>query len=55
MAEKDIMSDLNFKQRICFVCWGMRRRMKYFDLLHEGMAQRPAFERTRKLLKRELK
>lgn len=54
MGERDIMGDLSFKERILFICWGMRRRMKYFDYLADGMAQRPAFKKTRELKKSEL-
>ena len=54
MAEKDILVDLSFKQRINFITWGMRRRLKYFDYLADGMAQKPAYKRAKELKKSEL-
>lgn len=54
MVEKDIMGDLGFWQRLDFICWGMRRRLKYFDFIHDGMAQKPAYKRAKELKKSEL-
>lgn len=54
MAEKDIMGDLSFRQKIDFITWGMKRRLKYFDYLADGMAQKPAYKRAKELKKEEL-
>lgn len=54
MAEKDILADLSFGQKINFITWGMRRRLKYFDYLADGMAQKPAYKRAKELKKVEL-
>ena len=49
---KDIIKDLTFKQRALMCFWGLDKRYKYFDLLEEGMAQRPAWEEAKKFEKK---
>ena len=55
MKEPEIMDDLNFIQRVVMCSWGMNRRYKYFDFVHEGMSQKDSYEKAKNLTKKELK
>jgi len=55
MKETEIMDHLSFLQRATMCTWGMNRRYKYFDFVHEGMNQYAAFKKARDLTRKELK
>ncbi len=52
--EPEIMDNLGIKQRVNMCFWGMNRRYKYFDFIHEGMNQEAAFNKAANLTKKEL-
>ncbi len=54
MEQEEIMNDLSFKQRAIMCTWGVMRRYKYFDFIHDGMHQKAAFDKARALTKKEL-
>ena len=51
----DIMKDLGFWQRIDMCFWGMNRRMKYFDFLNDGMAQKFAYKKAKGMSKKDVR
>ena len=46
MKDKDIMSQLTWKQRVSMCFWGHMKRYKYFDYLADGMNQRAAWNKA---------
>lgn len=54
MSDKEIMNMLTFKQRFIMCTWGVMRRYKYFDYIHDGMHQKAAFDKAYALTKKEL-
>lgn len=55
MKEPEIMDQLTQWQRIVMCTWGMNRRYKYFDFVHEGYDQRTSFNKAKSLTKKEVK
>lgn len=55
MKEPKIMNHLTQWQRIVMCTWGMNRRYKYFDFVHEGYSQRIAFQKSRDMSRTDLK
>ena len=52
--DPEIMDMLTFKQKVIMCTWGMMRRYKYFDFIHNGMHQKAAFCKAYALNKKEL-
>ena len=53
--DPEIMDMLTFKQKVIMCTWGMMRRYKYFDFIHDGMHQKSAFEKAMSLTSKDLK